>query len=278
MTRTKQITAGLIAGVSLAAFGAAPLSAEHFTELSPLHTVYGVSQFNYADVGVDNSVYLLNPNHVTQVAAVLAYNHAVALFVPPPGCVNPCAPHVSNGTIGTCNLDTGGILFFSSGDVSVGEQPEEFLACVVVLLTPHESLQVTTPFFQAFSYVETIWSPVDPVRVRIGDDRKARRLADGLGGRTYTQAEDDLGGSSDVPGNDYLAHPGLFTLPRDDFDYLFDEFFWIQPNDQRQAAIDCVCAGVFNLRFNPFNTEVSLKVFKPFGINCPPPPIRVLLD
>ena len=85
MTRTKQITTGLLAGAALLAFGASPLLADHFLELSRWHTSFGVSQLNYADtgreqsssnLGTDKKIYLYNPNHVTQIAAVLMYERS----------------------------------------------------------------------------------------------------------------------------------------------------------------------------------------------------------
>ena len=65
MTRTQQITTGLAGGVALLAFGASPLIAGHFKELSDHHTKFGVSQLNYADTGReferDKKIYLYNP-------------------------------------------------------------------------------------------------------------------------------------------------------------------------------------------------------------------------
>ena len=84
MTRTKQITTGLAAGAALLAFGASPLVAGHFEELSKFHTIFGVSQLNYADTGrefgVNKKIYLYNPNHVTQIAAVLMYERSRLRF------------------------------------------------------------------------------------------------------------------------------------------------------------------------------------------------------
>ena len=260
MTRTRQVTVGLFAGASLLAFGAVPLSAGHFQELSADHTNYGVAQLNYVDVGQDNSIVLMNPNHVTQVAAALAYTRPTYIY-----------------SFGSFNnfyrLD---FSFISDGSLP-GDEDEEmevFLTCVVVKLTPHGAVKVETPFSPGVErYVEVIWSPEFPVRVPIaaqGGAKKSRRVADGLGGRTLAQAEDD--GLSDTPGSDHLAHPGLFTPPDDSVDYVFDGSAFADlftPRNQQEAARLCICQGLIDLVDEPFNNLTQpLRIFEPFGINC----------
>ena len=80
MTRTKQITAALIAGVAILGLGAAPLTAGHFKELSVKHVLYGVSQFNAIDTADLDQLALYNPIHVTQVAALLVYRRADVFY------------------------------------------------------------------------------------------------------------------------------------------------------------------------------------------------------
>ena len=149
MTRTRQVTVGLFAGASLLAFGAVPLSAGHFQELSADHTNYGVAQLNYVDVGQDNSIILMNPNHVTQVAAALAYTRPEYRY-----------------SFGSFNnfyrLD---FSFIQQGTLPEqdGERADEFmevfLACVVIKLTPHGAVKINTEFSSDVErYVEVIWS------------------------------------------------------------------------------------------------------------------------
>ena len=265
MTRTKQFTAGLVTGASLLAFGAVPLSAGHFQELSADHTNYGVAQLNYVDVGQENSIILMNPNHVTQVAAALAYTEPTYLY-----------------SFGSFNnfyrLDFD---FVEQGELpgKEDEETEVFLACVVVKLTPHGAVKVTmmgdpVGDLDVELYMEVIWSPEFPVRVPIaaqGGAKKSRRIADGLGGRTLAHAE-VRGGRPAVPGSDHLAHPGLFTPPDDSVDYVFDgpkfaDLF--TPRNQQEAARECICQGLIDLVDEPFNNLTQpLRVFEPFGINC----------
>ena len=101
--------------------------------------------------------------------------------------------------------------------------------------------------------------PLAPVRVLVNGQRKSRKLADGLGGVTFgtTRREDD--GFSDR-----LAHPLMFSLPEPMVvpavvDHAAGEVFV----DQTQAAIDCVCDGIFAF------DDVPFRVFSAFGITCP---------
>jgi len=163
--------------------GAAPTWADHFKPLSPDHTSYGVAQLNYGDIcctdakgGVSPAVTLWNPNHVTQVAALLVYESARG---PRPG------------------------------------KPEVFVGCAVRQLTPHASVGIPDkeiPENKTFvaKYAEVIWVPVDKVNPGKGNGA-TRRIADGLGGyfsNHGTEKRDD--------GVSQLAHPGLFSLPSDD--------------------------------------------------------------
>ncbi len=68
--------------VALALLGANPVSAGHFKKLSDRHTNFGVAQLNYGNIpgGEFSStrpvLKLMNPVHVTQVAALIAYEAA----------------------------------------------------------------------------------------------------------------------------------------------------------------------------------------------------------
>ena len=251
MTRTRQITVGLFAGASLLGLSASPLIASHFKNLSDHHTNWGVAQFNYANVGSSNQVTLTNPNHVTQVAAVLAYNR---------GRVNY-----------TCCSNGRAILEFSSSS----EFPlEEFLGCVVVKLTPHAAVMVDTPTGGPDIYREVIWAPAVPVRAP-GTGGKARRLADGLGGRTWNGTDEDgTTGERDHDREPYmLGHPSLFSLPDAAVDYVFDfsPFDFDSPEldrDQNTAAQECICEGIFDLAGPPFFSPTVFKVFEAFGVDC----------
>ena len=241
MTRTKQFTAGLVTGASLLAFSAAPLMAGHFLELSRWHTSFGVAQLNALDIEDEDRVVLYNPNHVTQVAAVLAYQRG---FV----------EYSFNG--GTDLLE-----FDSSGDFPL----ERYFACVVVKLTPHAALNVrwfsSRPPGLEISYVEVIWSPEFPVRVPIaalGGQKKSRRVADGLGGQA-------MGENDDASRGYHLLHPGLFSLPDETVDFALNDAI-----NQQEAARQCICQGLFDLVDEPFNNLTTpLRVFEPFGVECP---------
>lgn len=120
------------------------------------------------------------------------------------------------------------------------------MGCLVRELTPHASAAITdrdvpeNGRFRA-KYAEVIWAPVDKVSPGKGNG-KNRRLADGLGGyfSNTSRGRDD--------GRPQLAHPGLFSLPSDDV-----------VASQRQAAIDCVLAGLSSL-------GLSSDTFSDFGI------------
>ena len=126
-----------IALASLVLLGANPVSAGHFKKLSVHHTNFGVAQLNYGNISGRNFdgfrplLKLMNPVHVTQVAAVIVYEAA------------------RGRTPGTAEL---------------------FSTCVVRELTPHASIGIPetliNPSFisRRAKYGEMIWAPVDPVR------------------------------------------------------------------------------------------------------------------
>ena len=203
-------------------------SADHddakFEPLSASHIDYGVSQYNYGIVprsgGGPNAfvpapMKLMNPSKVTQVAAVFVYNR--------------------------------------SADPS---QTEVFLGCVVRKVTPHGALDLLdesiggdfpageNTFFlpPGFPprYAETIWAPLEKVKVK-GKGSSKRRVADGLGGRSM--------GAVNATEH-HLAHPKLFSLPSNK----------VVPG-QRQAALDCVCSNLQQI-------GASSKTFKDFGVRC----------
>ena len=238
MTRTKQISAALIAGVSLLGLSAAPASAGHFEEFSEHHTTFGVSQFNALDLDNDDDMVLNNPIHVTQVAAVLLYER------------------------GEINYSHDGQEFFFNG--STGDFPlERYFACMVVKLTPHASLDLNwdDPSGLGETYAEVIFVPEQPVRVAIaalGGQKKSRRLADGLGGQAVGEGDRESRGF-------HLVHPGLFSLPDETVDFEFNAAI-----NQQEAARQCICQGLFDLVEEPFNNLTTpLRVFEPFGITCP---------
>lgn len=237
MTRTKQFTMGIVTGITLFGLSATPLVARHFKELSDFHTIFGVSQFNALDLDFQTELVLYNPNHVTQVAAVLLYERSFM------------------------NFGTGGnqeIVLDSTDDFP----PERYFGCMVTKLTPHAAVELDWDSLINLgeTYAEVIWAPEDPVRVAIaalGGQRKSRRLADGLGGQVQGDDEEDSRGY-------HLVHPGLFSLPDETVDFEFDA-----SKNQQEATIECVCQGLFNLAGPPFENPVSLRVFETFGINCP---------
>ena len=219
MNKRKCLTTSLLGGaMGLAALmflGASPVSAGHFEELSVHHTNYGVAQFNYGNLAARNIddftplIKLMNPVHVTQVAAVIVYEAARG-FRP--------------GTAGA------------------------YSTCLVRELTPHGSLGlpeavVNPPGRRVAKYAEVIWAPVDPVSDDDDDDNidDLTRLADGLGG--YWEH-----GAGNHEGKPELALPHLFSLPSD-----------AVVLGQRQAAIDCVLAGLAALGLSP-------DIFSDFGI------------
>ncbi len=228
MTRTNQITIGLFAGASLLALGAAPLMATHYQEISNHHTAWGISQLNALDIDTESSVVLLNPNHDTQIAAILIYGRGDIDY--------------------TMFGDSAGQLFIEAID---DEFDEVWRACIVVKLTPHAAQELDwdtarLPFWPNHRYVEAIFAPLDPVRAP-GTGGKARRLADGLGGIMTGESSDDA--------NNYaLVNPLLFSLPSDSV-----------VSGQQAAACACICERVFLLGFPP--SQIN-SVFAPFGIVC----------
>ncbi len=159
-----------------------------FSRLSAAHTQYGVSQYNYGIVPREGGgpmgflpapMKLMNPNSVTQIAAVLVYNRSedaseVEEFL---GCVvNRLTPHAA--------LDL-------TSPVVGGNFP-----------TGEADAFVVPPGFPP-RYAEVIWAPEDKVRVR----GRGTRLADGLGGRSQ--------GAVNTTAH-HLAHPSLFSLPSND--------------------------------------------------------------
>ena len=275
MKRTLQLTLAALSGAAILGLSAASLHAGHFTQLSPLHTVHGVSQFNYTHLsretgGRNHAVTLMNPTHVTQVAAVLVYQYPY-----PNSNYTACFRDPGGPGVGECDEEF----------VELDYEPEVFLGCQVALITPHAAVGLCdrrrdSPGDDGFCpapgfpgsidinaidrvgvnrYAEVIWAPLAPVRVLVNGQRKARKLADGLGGVTFgTRRRDDAGFS------DRLAHPLMFSLPEPKtvpavVGHAAGEVFV----DQTQAAIDCVCDGVFALGTVPF------LVFSSFGITCP---------
>ena len=102
---------GVIALGALAFAGASPAWSDHFKPLSPNHTSYGVAQLNYGEIccgprqfGLIPAVRLMNPSHVTQVAALIVYESA------------------RGRRAGT---------------------PEVFVGCTLRVLTPHGSLAIS---------------------------------------------------------------------------------------------------------------------------------------
>ena len=231
MTRTTQFTAGLVAGVSLLGLSAAPLVASHFEEVSRFHTVWGVSQLNAMYGEQEDALVVYNPNHVTQLAAVLIYRAAEIDYRLLP--------------------DNAGELFIDFIDEG---PPEQWRACLVVELTPHAAIELdfpapSDPPWPAHLYEEVIFAPLDPVRAP-GTNNKARRLADGLGGV--------ITGESDSLNHGYhLVNPLAFTLPSNDVDGA-------SPT-QREDACACICERVNLLGFTPSRVN---SVFAPFGIVC----------
>ena len=234
MTRSKQFKVGLIAGAAILGLGAAPALAGHFEELSDLHTVFGVSQFNAIDLDFESDMVLYNPIHLTQVAAVLLYERSDINF----------------------SHDGEEFFFSSTSDFPL----ERYFGCAVVKLTPHAALELDWVSSTGVTeqYAEVIFAPEEPVRVAVNGQRKARRLADGLGGKV-------AGDNDSASRGFHLVHPGLFTLPDETVDYIFDA-----SKNQQEAARQCICQGLFDLVDEPFNNLTTpLRVFEPFGITCP---------
>ena len=237
MIRTTQMILGAVSAAAILGLGAAPASAGHFKELSRHHNNYGVSQFNALALDTESDMVLYNPNHVTQVAAVLLYEESTVNY----SFVNE------------------ELTFDNEEDFPL----EIYVGCLVVKLTPHAALELDWPFMTAFGdlYAEVIFVPEDPVRVAIaalGGQRKSRRVADGLGGVAMGQDEEESRGF-------HLVHPSAFTLPDETVDYVFDA-----SKNQQEAARQCICAGIFDLVDEPFNNLTTpLRVFEPFGITCP---------
>ena len=162
---------------------AEPLLAKSFTRLNSLHTNYGVSQFNYGDVGKQDlfqcgncaAIKLVNPVKVTQIAAIIVYERQ----------------EVDEG-LGT---------------------PGVYLGCTLRRLPPHSSLGISVlglPSAQfrpePGKYVEVIWAPEDKVALRYG---RPTRIANGLGGYFSNSADGQYLGTVQ------LAHPKMFSLPSD---------------------------------------------------------------
>ncbi len=236
--------------------------AGHFQSLSASHTAYGVSQFNYGNVPGNTrpgqpAIKIVNPNHLTQIAAFLVYQSARGR-------------HAGSAEI--------------------------YMGCVVRELGPHASIAVHGQDFPdetasgetVATFVEAIWAPVDTVSVTLAstsatttvgvatppahsragrkkdrddddddDDVKrtrggrtggttggtviATRLADGLGGFFHPR-----GPSSEGPVQ--MAHPAMFSLPLDS-----------PAPGQRQMANDCLVDGLADLGLGP-------EIFADFGI------------
>ena len=211
MTRTVKFSVGLAAGVSLLGLSAAPLMASHYQEISNHHTRWGISQLNAMDLDTQSDMVVYNPNHDTQLAAVLLYRRADFEYRLLP--------------------DSAGQLFLDFID----EGPaEEWRACIVVELTPHAAIELdwpkpSDPPWPNQQYVETIFAPLDPVRAP-GTNNKARRLADGLGGVITAEGESDSRGY-------HLVNPLMFTLPED------------VGTGTRAAACECICERISLLGF-----------------------------
>ena len=250
MTRTMQFTVGLLSSASLLALGAAGASADHFDKLGRKHTNYGVAQYNVTNVSRSRRVglTLMNPIHVTQLAAILMYQRPTrnrTTFCP--AAAAPCTAAEFEAYL-----------------------PEVFLGCLVVEMTPHSAVSLhdstsTTWLDTSFTdagaawpglpgtnrnsgingmprVAEVIWGPAE--KVKVAGVRGLKRKADGLGGTT-------AGGHRTARSHTNLLHPGLFSLPSNDV-----------VAGQREDAIECVCEGLADL-FADRNT------FEKFGISCP---------
>lgn len=162
-----------------------------FKPLSKAHVDYGVSQFNYGIVpragGGPNGIVpapmkLMNPNRVTQIAAVFVYNRSAdpsqsEVYL---GCVvRKVTPH---GALDLTDPAVGGD--FPTGDEGAFPVPPGF--------PPR--------------YAEVIWAPEKKVKVS-GKGPNRRRVADGLGGNAQGAVNTTV---------HYLAHPSLFSLPSND--------------------------------------------------------------
>ena len=160
-----------------------------FSPLSAAHVGYGVSQYNYGIVPragggpnqfVPAPMKLMNPNSVSQVAAVFVYNRTAdpsqaEVFL---GCVvRKLTPHAS------LDLTDPGV----GGDFPTGE----------------ENSFVVPPGFPP-RYAEVIWAPDKKVKI---SGKASGRLADGLGGRSQGAVNTSV---------HHLAHPRLFSLPSND--------------------------------------------------------------
>ena len=147
MKRMTQLIVIAFVGISFLSLVTTPLWADHFKKLSKNHLRFGVSQLLVGHVSprADELVRLMNPNHITQVAAALFYERLGAF---------------SAGTLGT---------------------PEAFLGCVVRDLTPHAAVGIDNGSLSNPDriplYVEVISAPVTPVPVK----KKQAPVADGLG-------------------------------------------------------------------------------------------------
>ena len=219
-TRALKLGLALLSGAALLALGAAPLQANHFQRISPKHTLYGVSQYNYLTTAEEprDLLYLLNPNHVTQIAAMLFYQRPTPDF-----------PDVD---------------------------PEVFLGCLVKKLTPNGAIGILEQeWLDALfggvdddsvpPYVEVIWGPRKKVTIKVDGVEKTRRLADGLGGFTVPTGGKNRGGRA-MSG---LAHPKSFSLPLNKV-----------VAGQREVAIACICAelgalAVSGETFQPFGVK-----------------------
>ena len=253
MTRTLQFTIGLLSGASLIALGAPSASADHFRKINPKHPNYGVSQLNVTNVSRQRPVCLVlnNPNHVTQLAAVLMYQR-------------PTADRTSFCPATTSALCTAAADFEEY-------LPEVFLGCLVVEMTPHSGVGLhdsssTTWLDTSFSdpgaawpgcpgndrdggegvprYAEVLWGPKEKVTIEVDGVEVTRRLANGLGGIAIGSAKRNAQRNN-------LMHPSAFALPSNDV-----------VAGQREDAIECVCAGLADL-------FASGDTFRPFGTDCP---------
>jgi hypothetical protein len=182
--------------------------------LSATHTNAGVSQYNHVNLPGYAGLKLVNPNRVTQLVSVLVYSrHKERGDSNPTGVFQGCLVR---------ELIPHGAVTIDPSDV------------------PHDNVGgiLDKPYRR---YAEAIWTPVEEVVIREGQQERRTRIANGLGGAFY-------GGSNR---RSLLAHPSRFSLPSDR----------VVPG-QRQKAIDCICDGV--IAIDPEHQDV----FEEFGINC----------
>ena len=206
-------------GVAILSLGTTPCWAGHaFKKLSSEHVSFGVSQFLAGSIPPASdhiALKLLNPNHVTQVAAVFVYDRTKR--------------REFDDAKGTAGL---------------------FRGCLLQVLVPHAALGLgpTSGFPENPSntptYVEVISAPETPVleatgnrflelwRKKKGIKPKTLRMADGLGIVAHGASLENI--------PLFRLHPGMFSLPSEDV-----------PENKPGAATNCVCDGLSKLELDP---------------------------